>query len=98
MTIKQIFPAPPDRLVFYYFTHDDKSCSPWHWEQLCYVAHVTLDDGSELLMPMITGDLGWQLPDDDATTTTCAIVGAEAWLDEDVIGKDELVKYLEAHR
>lgn len=98
MTIKQVFPAPPGRLVFYYFTHKDKTISAWHWEQLCYVAHVTLDDDDVIMMPMITGDLGWMLPDAGAVVTTCTIAGAESWLDEDVIGKDELAKYLEAHR
>ena len=97
MTIKQIMPAPPHWLAFFYTTFEGK-VTPWHWEPLAYMAHCVDDDGTDVVLPMISRDYGLSVPPPNAEVCVCHPAAAMEWLydDTDIVEREALERYLEA--
>ncbi len=96
LTIKNIMPAPPNWLVFYYAS-EGSQVSPWRWSPLMFVAHAIHDNGVEAIVPMIEGGWGLVLPAANVEITLVHVALAGEWLDEDtdLVNADGLAEYLE---
>lgn len=97
MIIKQILPAPSNWVVFFYTSFENK-VTPWHWQPLSFMAHCIEEDGTEVILPLISRDYGLSVPPPNVEVCISHPAAAREWLydDTDIVEHEALERYLEA--